>query len=178
MQAVVVAVKNLSATMQTHLWASPFGATPQNVVDNLNAEGQAAQILGDHDAYINAASDTAPGLPLAMQPGWSYATAVGGAVNLMGPASVLVVTGLATVVHGQAVQTTANGNDTDGNVSGSYNGTCAVTCSDAKAVFPATVTFGQGVASFSVTFNTVGPQTLTLTDATNNLSVTVQVTVT
>lgn len=48
-----------------------------------------------------------------------------------------------------------------------YSGTVALTSSDPKATFPATVTLRDGRAVFNASFLTVGVQTLTATDTTN-----------
>jgi hypothetical protein len=50
----------------------------------------------------------------------------------------------------------------------SYSGTVNLTTTDTSAILPSTVTFNEGFASFQVTFNTVGRQTITATDGTNS----------
>lgn len=55
--------------------------------------------------------------------------------------------------------------DASGRVVTSFGGTVNLTSSDLAAVLPATVTFRGGYATVRVTFNTVGLQTLTATDA-------------
>ncbi len=54
-----------------------------------------------------------------------------------------------------------------GNVVQGFSDTVAVTSSDTAAVLPSSISFVKGVATFSVTFNSAGPQTLTATDTTN-----------
>jgi hypothetical protein len=54
--------------------------------------------------------------------------------------------------------------DSFGNTVTGYTGSPAITSSDAASAHPATVTFAAGVASASITFNTPGAQTVTLTD--------------
>ena len=60
--------------------------------------------------------------------------------------------------------------DASGNTVTGYTGTVNFTSSDTAATLPANYTFqaaDNGVHSFTVTFNTVGTQSLTVTDASN-----------
>ena len=59
----------------------------------------------------------------------------------------------------------------------SCTATGTVTSSDTAATLPASVTFVNGRAMFPVTFATAGPQTLTLTDSADSLTVTAPTTV-
>jgi len=78
------------------------------------------------------------------------------------------VTGPASASAGAAVQFTVNAKDSAGNTVTTYNGTAAVTSTDAAAILPATITFNKGIATITVTFNSVGSQTVTLTDSSDN----------
>ena len=49
----------------------------------------------------------------------------------------------------------------------SFSDTVTLTSSDSAATLPSTITFIDGIATFSVTFNTAGTQTLTASDSTN-----------
>lgn len=72
----------------------------------------------------------------------------------------------ATAALNQSV--TVRSTDEFGNAVDSYTGTVAFSSSDAAATLPVGFTFGnrdKGVATFNVTFRTVGTQTLTVTDA-------------
>ncbi len=95
-------------------------------------------------------------------------------VNVLPGTTVLVVafTGLDTNLDawaGTPVAGTVTAQDAFGNRNSAYAGTVAFTSSDAAAVKPANAVFGpsdNGQKPFSVTFNTVGAQTLTATDTT------------
>ena len=68
---------------------------------------------------------------------------------------------------GTAVAATVKAQDSFGHTLTTYAGTIAFTSSDAAAATPANVTLNGtegGTATVNVTFNTVGPQTLTATD--------------
>ena len=54
-----------------------------------------------------------------------------------------------------------------GRVVSTFSDSVAVTSSDTAAKLPGSISFVDGVAVFSVTFNTAGSQTLTATDSTN-----------
>ena len=98
----------------------------------------------------------------------------GATVNVVPGTTVLVVafTGLDANLDawaGAAVAGTVTAQDAFGNRNSAYAGTVAFTSSDAAAVKPANAVFGpsdNGQKPFSVTFNTVGAQTLTATDTT------------
>jgi subtilase family serine protease len=89
-------------------------------------------------------------------------------------ASKFVVTGIpATVVVGKAQSFTVTARDPYGNVATGYTGTVMFTSSDTAALVPgnsAFTTSNQGVQSFSVTFETVGSQSLTATDTTSAIT--------
>ncbi len=93
-------------------------------------------------------------------------------VNVLQGATVLVVafTGLDANLDawaGTPVAGTVTAQDAFGNRISNYGGTVAFTSSDAAAVKPGNAVFGpsdNGQKAFSVTFNTVGAQTLTATD--------------
>jgi probable HAF family extracellular repeat protein len=53
------------------------------------------------------------------------------------------------------------------NLASSYSGTVRVTSSDAQAGLPANFAIANGVGSFSITFHSLGTQTVTVTDAGN-----------
>jgi hypothetical protein len=55
--------------------------------------------------------------------------------------------------------------DAAGNFTPTYNGTAKITSSDVTATLPGNVTFVNGLSSATVTFNTAGATTLTVTDA-------------
>ncbi len=69
------------------------------------------------------------------------------------------------VVQGQPCTFTLTAEDADGLPVSSFSGTITLSSSDPKAFLPSSVTFEGGQATFSVTFQTPGPQTLTATDA-------------
>ena len=63
--------------------------------------------------------------------------------------------------------------DQFGNIVTSYNPgstTVQFTSSDPLAILPTTVTWTKGVATFSATFETVGPETITADDSVNSVS--------
>jgi hypothetical protein len=88
-------------------------------------------------------------------------------------ASTLVISGLpSSVTQGKAYTFTVTALDTFGNVATGYTGTVHFTSSDPKATLPADYTFtaaDAGVHTFSVTFNTIGTESLTVTDTLNPL---------
>ena len=102
----------------------------------------------------------------------SLATAAAGALSGVvvspAPASQFVLSGLpatAVVGAGQSVIVTAR--DPYGNLATGYTGTVSFTSSDAAAVLPANYTFvagDAGIHTFSVTFQTAGTQSVTITD--------------
>jgi hypothetical protein len=83
-------------------------------------------------------------------------------------ASTLVISGLpSSVTQGTSYTFTVTALDPYGNVATGYTGTVHFNSSDAQAKLPANYTFtaaDAGVHTFSVTFNTVGTESLTVTD--------------
>jgi hypothetical protein len=85
-----------------------------------------------------------------------------------------------TVQSGTATTIQVEALDANGNLVRSYDGTATITSSDSAATLPspATVTFKNGYASFSVTFGTAGTESITLKDnTTSTLTGTVSTTV-
>jgi len=91
-----------------------------------------------------------------------------GSVSIVPGATLFAITFTGTDAWaGTAVAATVRAQDSFGNGVTNYAGTIAFASSDAAAVKPANVTLNgteSGTANVSVTFNTVGPQTLTATD--------------
>ena len=58
--------------------------------------------------------------------------------------------------------------DAQGHPVNTYSGKATVTCSDTTVTLPTSITFTGGVATFQVTFATVGQDTLTVTDSSNS----------
>ena len=83
-----------------------------------------------------------------------------------GPVSQLVVTAPAHAAVGTAVTVSVTAEDAGGNTVTTFPDTVHFTSSDASAVLPADATLTGGTASFSVTFETAGSQTVTATDIT------------
>jgi|GEM_PF-496128 len=82
-----------------------------------------------------------------------------------GPAARFALELPASVASGQETTLSATAFDAFGNPAPSYSGQVKATSSDAKAVFPATATFADGLlGGFKVTFKSGGQTTLTLTD--------------
>jgi hypothetical protein len=83
-------------------------------------------------------------------------------------ASTLVINGLpSSVTQGKSYTFTVTALDPYGNVATGYTGTVHLTSSDPLAKLPANYTFtaaDAGRHTFSVTFNTVGTESLTVTD--------------
>ncbi len=69
-----------------------------------------------------------------------------------------------TPTAGQADSFTITALKADGTPDTTLNGTVAITSSDAKAIYPASVTLTNGTGQFNVTFETAGPQSVTATD--------------
>jgi predicted outer membrane repeat protein len=90
-----------------------------------------------------------------------------------GPAASLIVTPLPPNVNaGAPVSFTVTARDDFGNVATGYTGTVTFSSTDPRAILPAPYTFtaqDAGVHTFSVTFGTLGPQTLTLSDPSREL---------
>ena len=95
------------------------------------------------------------------------------------PATALTLTG-ASAVAGQAFTVTVTARDGSGNIVTSYSGTVHFSSSDTASgvVLPADSSLVNGQGSFSVTLVRAGAQTLTVSDAANNLSATANMTVT
>ncbi len=80
-------------------------------------------------------------------------------------ATAFVVTGSPTsVMAGTAVGFTVTAVDTFGNIATSYTGTVRFTTTDTEATPPANSTLSNGTGSFTVTLNSAGSQTLSVTD--------------
>ncbi len=83
-------------------------------------------------------------------------------------ASQLVLSGLpSSTTVGVAQSVTVTAKDPFGNVATGYAGTVQLTSSDTKASLPASYTFttaNQGVHAFTLTFETAGTQSVTVTD--------------
>lgn len=75
------------------------------------------------------------------------------------------VTGPAFATTGTPVSFTVTALDASNNVFTSYSGTVRFTSSDAKATLPPSSPLTMGTGNFSVTFNTLGNQTITATDS-------------
>ncbi len=95
------------------------------------------------------------------------------------PATALSVAAPTTAVAGQAFTVTVTAKDSNGNTVTSYGGTVHFSSSDTSAgvVLPPNSTLTNGQGTFSITLVRGGPQTLTVSDAANNLSTTVSLTV-
>jgi hypothetical protein len=82
-------------------------------------------------------------------------------------AATLAITGPSAVTAGQADTWTVTAYDSFGNVAAGYTGTVTFTSSDPQAALPPDYTFTEadaGIQTFSVTFETVDTQSLTVTD--------------
>ena len=108
---------------------------------------------------------------LSAVPGWpsgfgAIPPALYGAAPSMAASQLLLLTpqgaqtGVATTVELAAVSS-------QGNIVQGFSDNIKLTSSDGAATLPTNITFKYGIATFSVTFNTAGRQTLTATDATN-----------
>jgi hypothetical protein len=86
-----------------------------------------------------------------------------------GVATHFVLSAPAGATAGKPVTVTVTAEDVYGNVCPGYTGTVQFSSTDAAAALPASSTLTNGVGTFSVTFETVGNQTLTATDAANNI---------
>jgi N,N-dimethylformamidase beta subunit-like protein len=87
----------------------------------------------------------------------------------------LKVSAPATVTAGQAFSVSVTAENSQGNPVTSYGGTVHFSTSDASAgvQLPADSTLSNGQGTFSVTLAQAGPQTITVSDAANSLSTTV-----
>ena len=91
-------------------------------------------------------------------------------------ASQFVLSGLpSTATVGVAQTVTVTAEDPYGNVATGYAGTVQFTSSDTAASLPANYTFttaNQGVHTFTLTFETAGTQSVTVTDTTSGITAT------
>jgi hypothetical protein len=90
-------------------------------------------------------------------------------VNAAATSSFIVAGWPSPATAGTAQTVTVTAQDAFGNVTPGYTGTVQVTSSDPKAVLPGAYTFtagDAGVHSFSVTLETAGSQSITVTDTT------------
>ncbi len=81
-----------------------------------------------------------------------------------GSAASLTLTGAVPDRVGGVEVVTATAHDAYGNVATGYGGTLAITSSDSSAVLPSNPTATSGVATFLVTFESPGTQSITATD--------------
>ncbi len=87
------------------------------------------------------------------------------------PTAHLGITLPATIVAAGAPFTfTVKALDATGAVVPTYTGTVHITTSDTAAKLPANATLAQGVGTFTVTFNTLGNQTITASDTVGDAS--------
>ena len=91
----------------------------------------------------------------------------GAATALVKPAAAshFTVTAPSIAPAGAAASFTVTALDPFNNIGASYNGTAVFASTDPTATLPAAMTLPNGVGTFSVTLNTLGNQTLTVTDA-------------
>jgi len=89
-----------------------------------------------------------------------------------GPAVNIAVNAPASSYLGSPISFTVTAYDLYGNVATSYGGTVAFTSSDPAASLPGSSAISNGTGTFTATFNTLGTQTITATDAANSLSAT------
>ena len=85
-------------------------------------------------------------------------------------ASKFVISGLSTATVGTSESFTVTAEDAYGNVATGYTGTVEFTSSDTAATLPGNTPFtsaNAGKQTFSVTFETAGTQSLTVTDTAN-----------
>ena len=98
----------------------------------------------------------------------SSLTGTSGVVNVTAAAaSQFVVSAPASATAGTAFTFTVTAEDPYNNPATSYSGSIHFSSSDAAAVLPGNKTLTGGVGTFTATLNTVGNQTLTVTDTTN-----------
>jgi hypothetical protein len=93
------------------------------------------------------------------------------------PADHLVATAPATVGAGEAFDVVVTAADASGGVVPGYDGTVHFSSSDGSAALPPDSTLSGGRGSFSVTLAAAGPQSITVSDAANALSTTINITV-
>ncbi|MEO8103881.1 MAG: hypothetical protein ABI790_15265 [Betaproteobacteria bacterium] len=130
--------------------------------------------FGDANALSTSANFAGPGnyvLRLTASDGLASSSADVGITVNPGPASAMAVAGLASpITAGTAGSVTVTLRDALANIATGYRGTVHVTSSDPAATLPADYTFtagDNGVHAFAVTFNTVGTQSVTVTDTGN-----------
>jgi len=85
-----------------------------------------------------------------------------------GPPVNTIVTAPASSYLGSPMSFTVTAYDLYGNVATSYGGTVAFTSSDPAASLPGSSAISNGTGTFTATFNTLGTQTITATDAVNS----------
>ena len=83
-----------------------------------------------------------------------------------GDAAQFLLTGLAPHVAGVTQHLTVKAEDFYGNVATSYPGTIHFTSSDPNAILPPDSTLTNGVGTFNVILNTIGTQSVTVSDTT------------
>lgn len=88
-------------------------------------------------------------------------------VNASAAAS-LRVSAPSDAVANASLSFTVTALDPSGNTANNYTGTVHFSSSDSKAVLPPDSQLTSGIGNFSLTFQTVGTQTLTATDSTNS----------
>lgn len=81
-----------------------------------------------------------------------------------GPASSFTVSGPPAATTGFVINISLTVQDAYGNVATGYTGTLKFSSSDAQAILPANSTLSGGTGSFSVTFKTIGSQTVSAAD--------------
>ena len=178
-------------------WNNAQGATPQEIAAVLGPDCTFGFQM--HVYFVNGVITvtTHDGLPVdvptSIPPGWMYSVAADGTMILTPPPAVSYrVTVLAPpapppasgplpIVTGTSCAVMVEAIDVSGQVVSGYNGTAAITCTDAAATLPnpATIAFVAGQTTFQVTFGTAGTETVTLTNSTTstltgNAQVTVQ----
>ena len=136
--------------------------------------GPSTVTFGTPNALNTTASFTVSGsyiLRLTASDGQLGASSDVGITVNPGPASALAVAGLTSpIAAGTAGNLTATLRDAFANIASGYRGTVQFTGTDGAAVLPANYTFtagDNGVHTFAVTFNTVGTQSITVTDIAN-----------
>jgi Tol biopolymer transport system component len=80
---------------------------------------------------------------------------------------IVVSAPLVAVAGGKSVTITLTAETVVGGIDSTYNGTATLQSSDPNAVLPTSVTFVNGVATATVTFETAGKRTVTVTDTSN-----------
>jgi hypothetical protein len=86
-------------------------------------------------------------------------------INVTGaPATHFSVITPANGAAGTSFSFTVNALDASNNVATGYSGTVHFTSTDSQAVLPANSTLTNGIATFSATLKTLGPQTIVVTD--------------